>query len=85
MIGISSSVTYYSSLYYTVHLLKKKGRGTGIHESIIGSGALLGPILGGIAAHYAGLRAPYLLCSAVLFTSIAAELNLMKKNVTIKI
>ena len=80
MIGISSSVTYYSSLYYTVHLLKKKGRGTGIHESIIGSGALLGPILGGIAAQYGGLRAPYLLCTAILFTAMMAELNLTKRR-----
>ena len=66
LIGMGSSVTHYSSLYYAVHLIKKKGRGTGIHESIVGSGALLGPILGGIAAQYAGLR-PYLvpgrLCS----------------------
>lgn len=80
MIGICSSVTYYSSLYYTVYLHEKKGRVTGMHESIVGSGALLGPILGGIAAHYASLRAPYLLCFAVLLMAIAAELNLIMRR-----
>ncbi len=80
LIGISSSVTYYSSIYYVVQLIKKKGRGTGIHESIVGSGALLGPILGGIAAQYAGLRTPYLLCLAVLSLAVIVELNLTKQS-----
>ena len=79
LIGMGSSVTYYSSLYYAVHLIRKKGRGTGIHESIVGSGALLGPILGGIAAQYAGLRTPYLLCLVVLFLAVVAEINLTRR------
>jgi len=80
LIGMGSSVTYYSSLYYAVHLIKKKGKGTGIHESIVGSGALLGPILGGIAAQYAGLRTPYLLCLAVLSLAVVVELNLTRRT-----
>jgi MFS family permease len=80
MIGLSCSVTYYSSLYYAVRLLKKKGRGTGLHESILGGGAVLGPILGGVAAQYAGLRAPYLLCLAVLLAALGAQVLLIKGN-----
>lgn len=81
MIGISCSMTYYSSLYYAVHLLRKKGRGSGLHESILGGGAVLGPILGGIAAQYAGLRAPYFLCVAVLAAAIGAQYLLLKKQI----
>jgi len=80
IIGTSGSVTYYSSLYYAVHLLKAKGRGSGLHESILGGGAVLGPILGGIAAHYEGLRAPYLLCLVVLCLAVIAELILMRRR-----
>lgn len=80
MFGLSCSLTYYSSLYYAVQLLKKKGRGTGLHESILGGGAVLGPILGGVAAQYAGLRAPYLLCLAVLLAALGAQIVLMKGN-----
>jgi MFS family permease len=80
MIGFSCSVTYYSSLYYAVHLLKEKGRGTGLHESILGGGAVLGPILGGVAAQYAGLRAPYLLCFAVLAVAFGAQLMVVKRD-----
>ena len=80
MFGLSCSLTYYSSLYYAVQLLKKKGRGTGLHESIVGGGAVLGPILGGVAAQYAGLRAPYLLCLAVLLAALGTQIILMKGN-----
>lgn len=80
MIGLSCSLTYYSSLYYAVHLLKRKGKGTGLHESILGGGAVLGPILGGVAAQYAGLRAPYVLCVAVLVAAIGAQYIILGKQ-----
>jgi MFS family permease len=79
MLGLCASLTYYSSLYYTVRLLKEKGKGTGLHESILGSGVVLGPLLGGIMAHSAGLRAPYLLCLGVLAMVIVIELSLIRR------
>jgi MFS family permease len=78
LIGICCGSTYYSSLYYTVLLQKKKGMGTGLHESIVGSGALLGPILGGIAAQGFGLRAPYALAFFVLLLAMTVEWNLLR-------
>jgi len=80
MLGLCASLTYYSSLYYTVRLMKRKGKGTGLHESIVGSGVVLGPLLGGIMAHSAGLRAPYILCVVVLAVVIVIELSLIKKH-----
>ena len=80
LLGLCASLTYYSSLYYTVRLMKRKGKGTGLHESILGSGVVLGPLLGGIMAHSAGLRAPYVLCLGVLAIVIIIELNLIKKT-----
>jgi len=80
MLGLCASLTYYSSLYYTVRLMKRKGKGTGLHESILGGGVVLGPLLGGIMAHSAGLRAPYILCLAVLALVIVVELCLTKKD-----
>ena len=77
MLGLCASLTYYSSLYYAVRLLKRKGKGAGLHESILGSGVVLGPLLGGIAAHAVGLRAPYILCLIVLAGLIVAEWVIM--------
>jgi MFS family permease len=80
MLGLCASLTYYSSLYYTVRLMKKKGKGTGLHESILGSGVVLGPLLGGIMAHSAGLRAPYILCLVVLAGVMAVEYGFLRKT-----
>ncbi len=76
LIGLSVSLTYYSSLYYSVRLLKRKGKGTGLHESILGSGVVLGPVLGGVVALSVGPRAPYVLCLAVLAVAVVMELGL---------
>ena len=79
LVGLSASVTCYSSQFYVVQLMKKKGKGSGIHESIVGAGALSGPILGGVAAQFAGLRAPYLLCLVVLLVAVIVEIVLLKR------
>jgi len=80
MLGLCASLTYYSSLYYAVRLMKKKGQGTGLHESILGSGVVMGPLLGGIAAYIVGLHAPYILCLAVLAGAVVAEWVIMRKK-----
>jgi DHA1 family multidrug resistance protein-like MFS transporter len=80
LIGFSLSLTYYSSLYYSVRLLKRKGKGTGLHESILGSGVLLGPTLGGVFALSMGPRAPYALCLVVLAVAVMMELVLMRSR-----
>ncbi len=80
MLGLCASLTYYSSLYYAVRLMKKKGKGTGLHESILGSGVVLGPLLGGVAAYAAGLRAPYILCLALLGAVVATEWVILRKT-----
>lgn len=79
-IGLSVSVTYYSSLYYAVRLLKQKGKGTGLHESILGSGVVLGPLLGGLGAQSAGVRTPYILCLAVLLSAVGLELFFLRRK-----
>ena len=68
-------------LFRQSHLLRKKGKGSGLHESILGGGAVLGPILGGVAAQYVGLRAPYFLCIGVLAAAIGAQYLLLKKQI----
>jgi MFS family permease len=79
LMGASCSVTYYSSLFYSVSVLDRRGKGSGLHESILGIGAVLGPLLGGIAAQCGGLRAPYLLCASVVALSLVVQYNIIRK------
>jgi MFS family permease len=80
LIGLSASVTYYSSLLYAVHLSQQKGKGTGFHESILSIGALVGPILGGLGAYFFGLRIPYLICLFFLLAAVACEMFLLREK-----
>jgi len=80
LVGFSASVTYYSSLLYAVQFSAGKGKGTGWHESILSVGGLLGPVLGGVGAYYAGLRAPYLICFLFLMAAILAEIVLLRQR-----
>jgi len=40
----------------------------------------LGPLLGGVVAHTAGLRAPYILCLILLTAVVAAEWIILRKR-----
>ncbi|MFQ6098471.1 MAG: MFS transporter, partial [Armatimonadota bacterium] len=68
MTGVCAGMTYTSSLFYSLHG-RSVGRGvrTGFHEAALGSGILLGPLLGGAAIDATGgnLYAPYVLAAAV--------------------
>ncbi|MDD5555636.1 MAG: MFS transporter [bacterium] len=73
LLGLGLGLSYYSSIYYSVCGLAAAGRRTGIHEFIVGSGFLMGPIIGGTIAHLAGLRAPFAACALLLAGTAAAE------------
>ena len=50
IIGLCGAVTYFNSMYYSLHAQHDKGNKSGWHEAILGSGLLLGPLLGGASA-----------------------------------
>jgi MFS family permease len=79
-IGLSASVTYYSSLFYAVRLSPQIGKGTGFHESVLSTGALAGPLLGGLGATFSGLRAPYLICLLFLAAAVGCEAALLRRK-----
>jgi MFS family permease len=73
LFGIFGGISYFSSIFYSVHFQKGRGQRAGLHEGVMGSGALFGPLLGGIFAHYFGLKAPYVLALILLGVGIVVE------------
>ncbi len=73
LFGLSLAMTYHGSLYYSVYVQEKKGRNTGLHESILASGGVLGACLGGWIAGRFGLKAPYLLCFGLITCAMVVE------------
>ncbi|HMP89385.1 MAG TPA: MFS transporter [Kiritimatiellia bacterium] len=46
LLGVSLSLSYYMSIYYSLDASDNKGEQGGLHESIIGMGILMGPLTG---------------------------------------
>ncbi len=73
-IGVCTGFTYFCSIYYSLHGHIDKGNKSGFHEAILGSGAALGPFLGGFAAKFINVKSPYLLCAVFILLSIIGEI-----------
>ncbi len=66
LLGLTWGLAYFSSLYYTLHQPVFRSSLAGVHEALLASGRLLGPILFGAIADLSNLRVPYL-CFAIIF------------------
>ena len=78
-IGFAGGMTYFSSIFYSIHKQEAKGRKSGFHESFLGLGIALGPITGGLAARELGVRAPYLLGILVFIMSIILQFIILRR------
>lgn len=65
--GAAVGLTYVASLFYSLQApQQQRGGRTGIHETIVGAGLASGPLIGGIAGSFWGLRAPFI-AAAIVF------------------
>ncbi|MCK5329362.1 MAG: MFS transporter [Candidatus Latescibacteria bacterium] len=71
--GVLIGTSYSLSLFHSLYGQAQKGANSGLNESIVGSGVLVGPFLGGWAAAQFGLRTPYVLCGVLLGVAMAVE------------
>lgn len=63
LFGLSLAITYTSTQYYGLMQKDSMGRNSGISESLIAGGIVLGCIAGGWIAQRVSLRAPYMFMS----------------------
>jgi MFS family permease len=77
LLGAALGTTFTASIFYSL-LSGGGGRRTGIHESIIGGGYFLGPLVGGIAAQHVGSRAPYVIAAAVMLIVVLFQTYLYR-------
>lgn len=75
VLGASFGLSYTASLYASLDEPAGKGRNAGIHESLVGAGTFLLPLLSGAVARFSGwLAAPYLLSSAWILAALGLQL-----------
>jgi MFS family permease len=76
--GVVSGFTYQASIYFTLEEMTEKGKGSGFHEAVVGSGMFFGPMLAGWVGSHHSLRAPYFFCAAAQTALIVAQLLLVR-------
>jgi MFS family permease len=78
LLGFPACVTYFSSIYYGMEQSAHKGAHGGNHEAVIGLGAAIGPVLGGVAITVSGFsRANLLLGAALLALAVLAQIAIV--------
>ena len=78
LLGGLIGMTFTASIFYSLYAEGPGGRRTGIHEAIVGSGFLFGPLLGGLVAEHFNARLPYLMGSIVILVTIGIQLLIHK-------
>ncbi|MHB8080279.1 MAG: MFS transporter [Candidatus Krumholzibacteriia bacterium] len=74
LLGAAFGVCYAASIYYSLDTARGKGRNAGIHESLVGAGNFVVPLLGGAAARWSGsLAAPYVVAALVMAGALLAQ------------
>ena len=79
-IGVGGGLIYFSSIFYSLNNLEGKGQKSGIHEAVLGTGLLLGSLVGGAIAEAFTLRSPYVLAIFVIGAAICVETLLIKNK-----
>ncbi len=78
-IGVGLGMTFSSSLFYSINITSQKGPSAAIHETVLMSGFLLGPLIGGAVAQKFSLRAPYLAFAAIAVVGISIQLLIKRR------
>jgi len=65
VVGLASGLSYFSSLYYTLHEPVFKSSLAGVHEALLASGRLFGPVFFGAIAGLSNLKFPYLVLALI--------------------
>ena len=80
LVGISIGMTHTSSLFYSVNIISQRGPSAALHETVLGTGGIFGPLLGGIIAENFSLRTPYLVTGFIIATGILLQIVFYRIN-----
>lgn len=78
--GLCSGVTYAGSLFYALDGVEEdRGKRSGLHEAVLGSGQVIGPLVGGVLGQVVGLHAPYAAAAAVFAVAMLAQIVMWQR------
>ena len=75
--GFVAGYTYQASIFFTLEEMTDKGKGSGLHEAVLGLGIFLGSLLAGLVGEQFSIRSPYFFCAGVLLVLTSAQMILV--------
>ena len=78
-LGLAAGVTFSFAIFHTLNSKSPLGKRAGTNEAIVGSGFMLGPLLGGYAAEQFGSRSPYILGLVIFLLMFGPQVYLLAK------
>jgi MFS family permease len=73
-VGLGLGMSYFDSIFYSLHAPVGRGRNAGVHEALLGVGTMILPVLGGWVANRSGhLEAPYLVAAGIGLVALVAQ------------
>jgi MFS family permease len=80
-LGVSLGFSYASSIHYSLHGSTSHGKYAGLHEAVLGAGAVLVPLAGGALADLGGgPKAPYLFAAAGVVAAIGIQEAIYRRS-----
>ncbi len=76
-VGCCSGAVYNYLVFHALVHPHKSGQYAGMNESIVGFAGIVGPLVGGVVADKAGLRAPYIFAAGVFLCVLGFQLVLL--------
>ena len=79
--GVAIGMAYYASIFYSPDARIARSRGAGIHETILGGGAVLVPLAGSAAAWATGWGgAPFVLVAVGILVALPPQVAWMNRR-----
>ncbi|MFV2069585.1 MAG: MFS transporter [Pirellulales bacterium] len=73
--GVGGGVTYFSSIYYSLHAHTERGTQSGLHEAVMGGGFISGMLITATFMWYSqSHRTPYWICIGIVLAGITAQI-----------
>lgn len=83
-VGVCAGVTYVSSLTYALHgQAGSRGKRSGLHEAVLGMGAVAGPLVGGVLGEVFGLRASFVAGAVAFAAAIVVQAALFRRELAV--
>ena len=83
LIGLGLGLGYQASLYYSLDVKSLRGKSSGLHEGVLGSGNFVLPLAAGWVAQSTGgwTAAPYLLAAGAVLIGLLLQVLLARKAI----